>query len=179
MKYILTLVLACCFMSMSFAYSDHIYNWAEHTDSHDLYTSLKDEPELIFILYWFKTKDGDDKLKKQNEDLKSQIQKGVLDSHPDIVFTEIDMTSEDSQSKYDVLFNEIMQIKAEELDEAPVVAVVNNGEGAWIHGKGTMTEVSESVDIFIHEANDRKMGGTGYVYGSDKARKDGTVSIKR
>ena len=177
MRSLLLLALFSTMMAVSYAHADHVYDWTQHEGSHDLYTSLKDETDLIFILYWFKNVDGNDEVTQQNQGLKDQIQKEVLANHQDIVFTEIDLTQPEALDNYNTLFGDIMQIDAAELDDGPVVAVVNNGEGAWIHGKGTIKEVSESVDIFIHEAQDRKQGGTGYVYGSDKARKDGSVRV--
>ena len=177
MKYILAIALFLTLLSFAQAHADHVYDWSAHNGANELYQSLKDETDSIFILYWFKSAAGNEVLKKQNEDMKGQIQKDVLANHPEIIFSEIDMTEPAQAEKYKLVFNDVMQIKVDELTTGPVVAVVNNGEGAWIHGKGTVKEVAESVDIFVHEAKDRRNGGTGSVYGSDKARKDGSISV--
>ncbi len=176
MKYLLIIALAVLFTG-TYASSDHVYDWTSHTDSKTLYTALKDEADLIFVLYWFKKDDANEDLKKRNADIKDKIEKDVISHHPDIVYSEIDLAEDGKEDAYKTIITDIMQIDTAKLDEGPIIAVVNNGEGSWIHGKGTTKEVSESVDIFIHEAKDRKMGGTGYVYGSDKARASGS-SVK-
>ena len=103
----------------------------------------------------------------------------IIKNHPDVVFSSIDLADAEKVDKYQQVIENVMQIDTTKLDQGPVIAVVNNGEGAWIHGEGTTKEVAETVDIMIHEAQDRKMGGTGYVYGSDKARKDGSIRSRR
>ena len=175
MKYLVIIALIALF-SYAYARSDHVYDWTEHKDDKQLYTALKDETDLIFILYWFK-ESADEEIKKKNLEIKDKIKTDVIANHPDIVYSEIDMTDATKMDSYKTLIEQIMQIDATKLDKGPIISVVNNGEGAWIHGKGTAKEVAESVDIFIHEAKDRRVGGTGYVYGSDKARKDGSVSV--
>ena len=177
MKYILYIVAFLAIISWTRAHEDFVYDWAQHKDGEELYTSLKDETQDIFVLYWYKPVEGNDALKKKNEELRDKIKKDVLSNHPDIVYSEINMAEDGKEDKYKKLIQEIMQLKLDELEKGPIISVVNNGEGAWIHGDGTLKEVTESIDIFIHEANDRKKGGTGYVYGSDKARKDGSISV--
>ena len=176
MKYLLIVTLIAILAS-AYGKSDHVYDWTEHKDSKELYTALRDETDLIFVLFWKKGDDGNEDLKKQNTEIKDKLEKDILANHPEIVFSEIDLAEEGKEDAYKKVLEDVMQIDTAKLDEGPIISVVSNGEGAWIHGKGTPKEVSESVDIFIHEAKDRKMGGTGYVYGSDKARKDGGVSL--
>mmetsp|Transcript_10711 Transcript_10711/g.12179 ORF Transcript_10711/g.12179 Transcript_10711/m.12179 type:complete len:181 (+) Transcript_10711:30-572(+) len=176
MKYLLIVALAIMFVS-TYAKSDHVYDWASHENSKELYTALRDETDLIFVLFWFKGDDSNEDLKKQNTEIRDKIKGDVLENHPEIVFSEIDLAADGKEDAYKNILVDIMQIDTVKLDNGPIISVINNGEGAWIHGDGTGKEVSESVDIFIHEAKDRKMGGTGYVYGSDKARKDGSVKV--
>ena len=176
MKY-LALLLVFTLFAAAWANSDHVYDWSDHNNAEELYTALKDETDLIFIIYWFKGDDADEELKKKNNDIRDTIKNDLLKTHPEIVFTEVDMAGEGIKDKYNMLLADVMEIDDTKLDLGPIISVVNNGEGAWIHGIGATKEVTESVDIYIHEAKDRKQGGTGYVYGSDKARRDGPVSV--
>ena len=180
MKSIFLILIIACFLGMSACHEDHVYNWSVHKDGNELYTSLKDEPQDIFVICIFKDVEGDDKLKKQNADLQDKITREIMPNHDNTTFTKIDLTKPEDEEKYKDLLDNVMQLKKEvrdaKLPKGPIVAVVNNGEGSWIHGKGTEKEIIESIDIFIHEAEDRKKGGTGYVYGSDQARKEGGIT---
>ena len=172
MKYLGIVVLAVMF-TCAWARTDHVYSWNDHKDSKTLYTALKDEPDLIFILFWYNKDDSNADLKKANEKLRADLQKKVLDKHKNdgIQYSEIDLKAEGKAEAYKTILEDIMQIDTAKIDKGPVISVVHDGEGAWITGPATSTEVSESVDIFIHETDDKKVGGTGQVYGSDKARR--------
>ena len=176
MKYLVIIALISLFAT-TYAKSDHVYDWTSHQDSKTLYTALRDETDLIFVLFWYKRDDGNEDLKKKNDEIKDKIQKDIISNHPEIVFSVINLAAEGKEEAYKNVLEDVMQIDTTKLNEGPIISVINNGEGAWIHGTGSLKEVSESVDIFIHEAKDRKMGGTGYVYGSDKARATGSVKV--
>ena len=174
MKYLAVIVLMSLLAS-AWTRSDHVYDWTDHHNSKELYGALKDETDLIFILFWFngeesnKASDPNSTLKKKNLEIKDKILSEVVRNHEDIVFSEIDLSVAGNLQAYDDILKNIMQIDVSKLAQGPIISVINNGEGAWIHGTGAGTEVAESVDIFVHEAQDRKIGGTGSVYGSQNA----------
>ena len=141
MKYLAIVALICLF-ACTWAKSDHVYDWTDHHNSKELYTALKDETDLIFILYWFKGGDANEVLKKQNTEVRDKIQKDIVTNHDGIVFSAIDLGAAGKLQDYDEILKNIMQIDVTKLDKGPVISVINNGEGAWIHGTGTSKEVS-------------------------------------
>uniref|UniRef100_A0A7S3KFB8 Uncharacterized protein n=1 Tax=Euplotes crassus TaxID=5936 RepID=A0A7S3KFB8_EUPCR len=171
MKYLAIVVLAVMF-TCAWARTDHVYSWDDHKDSKTLYTALKDEPDLIFILFWYNKDDSNEDLKKANDKLKADLQKDVLEKHKNdgIQYSEIDLKAEGKADAYKTILEDIMQIKVDKLDKGPIISVVHDGEGAWITGPATAKEVEESVDIFIHEDEDKRVGQPNPIYGSDKAR---------
>ena len=170
---------------------DTRYDWDEHTDGEDLAISLSNEPGVIFVVLFNKQVEGNDELSEANDSLRN-ILKNDLASHDEVVYTEVDLSDDNEQlESYQKLAKDDMGIDLTLLDKGPVVAVMNRGEGSWVHGQGkvvaedkkwgpardTFEEVLDSIETFIEEARDRKQGGAGNVSGSSAARRSGEISL--
>lgn len=80
------------FTSMSFNTSpDTKYNWDEHSDARDLYVTLSNEPEIIFVVYFFKNVEGKTDLAKANDSLKNKLMI-ELEKYDDVTIANVDMT---------------------------------------------------------------------------------------
>jgi hypothetical protein len=106
-----------------------------------------------------------------------------------------DMTDESAKNynSYVKLAKNDMGINLELLKNGPLVAVMNRGQGSWIHGQGkpvaddknwgagrdAFEEVLDSIEVFIQESKDRKNGGTGYVSGSPAPKRSGEIILGR
>ena len=175
---------------------DTKYDWDEHSSGEDLKTTLTDEAGLIFIVFMSQQVEDDDVLSLANDALRTKI-KNDLSSHNEVVYTEVDFTETDDETQqaiidtYKTLATEDMGIDLELLKDGPIIAVMNRGEGSWIHGKGlpvtddplwyngqdSFEEVLDSIEIFIEESKDLKQGGAGSVAGSGTAARGGAVSL--
>ena len=170
---------------------DTRYDWDQHTDGEDLSISLSNEPAIIFVVFFNKEVEGNEALSKANDSLRNVL-KNDLASHDEVVYTEVDMASTNPQlASYTKLAATDMGIDVSLLETGPIVAVMNRGEGSWVHGQGNVVandkrwgpgkdsfeEILDSIETFIDEAKDRKTGGTGVVPASRNANRAGTVSI--
>ena len=170
---------------------DTRYDWDEHSDGEDLAISLSNEPSVIFVVLFNKKVEGNDELDQANDSLRN-ILKNDLSSHDEVVYTEVDLSDDNEQlESYQKLAKDDMGIDLTLLDQGPIVAVMNRGEGSWIHGQGkqvaddkkwgpardSFEEVLDSIETFIEEARDRKQGGTGNVSGSSKTQRSGEIAL--
>ncbi|CAI2380130.1 unnamed protein product [Moneuplotes crassus] len=190
----LAIALLSIFLLNSIAFNtspDTKYDWEDHTDGEDLSVSLSNEPAIIFVVFFSKKVEGDDELSKANDSLRNMLTNDLKD-HNEIIYTEVDLSDDAEQlESYQKLAKDDMGIDLTLLDKGPIVAVMNRGDGSWIHGQGKVVaddpawgpgrdsfeEVLDSVETFIDEARDRKQGGTGIVKDSRYARRQGEISL--
>lgn len=146
------------FSSMSFNTSpDTKYNWDEHTDARDLYVTLTNEPEVIFVVYFFKTVEGKDDLAKANDSLRNKLLV-ELAGYDEVTIANVDLTPKPAdksgaagagstgaaggagaaastapkteaapQLTYEGLAKDNMGIDLTLLEQGPIVAVLKNG----------------------------------------------------
>ena len=193
MKFALSVILAILLVSATAFNSspDTKYDWDDHSDGEDLAISLGNEPAIVFVVFFFKAVEGNDDLSTANDSLRNTI-KNDLSSHDEVVYTEVDMSDENENlDSYKRLAENDMGMDIALLEEGPLVAVMNRGQGSWIHGQGkpvaddekwgagkdSFEEVLDSIEIFIQESKDRKQGGTGFVSGSPSAKRSGEDNI--
>ena len=170
---------------------DTRYDWDQHTDGEDLSISLANEPGVIFVVFFSKEVDGNDVLSQANDSLRNVLKNDLI-NHDEVVYTEVDMSETNEQlESYTKLAQTDMGIDTALLDQGPIVAVMNRGEGAWVHGQGQVVsndkawgagrdsfeEVLDSIETFIDEAKDRKTGGTGITTTSKYAKRGGEISL--
>ena len=193
MKFALSVILAILLVSATAFNSspDTKYDWDEHSDGEDLAISLSNEPAIIFVVFFYKAVEGNDELSTANDSLRNTI-KNDLSSHDEVVYTEVNMSDDNENLEtYARLAQNDMGIDVALLEEGPLVAVMNRGQGSWIHGQGkpvaendnwgagkdSFNEVLDSIEIFIEESKDRKQGGTGFVSGSPSAKRSGEINV--
>ena len=179
---------------------DTKYDWENHEDGNDLEISLTNEPGVIFVVFFSKTIEGNDDLNKANDVVRNRL-KNDLAKHNEVTYTEVDLTEPTDQederatARFDTYKNlaKDMKLNTNLLEQGPIVAVTNRGEGSWIHGKGkaleesdqwtpgqdVYEEVLDSIELFIKESKDRKEGGTGVLPGSNRVKRRREISLPR
>ncbi|CAI2380255.1 unnamed protein product [Moneuplotes crassus] len=190
----LAIVLLSIFLLSITAFNtspDTKYDWEDHTDGEDLAISLSNEPAIIFAVFFFKKIDGNDDLDKANDSLRNLLTNDLKD-HNEVIYTEVDLSDEAPQlESYQKLAKDDMGIDLTLLEKGPIIAVMNRGDGSWIHGQGkpvsddpawgpgrdSFEEVLDSIEIFIDEARDRKQGGTGVVRDSRYSKRSGEITL--
>ena len=79
---------------MSFNTSpDTKYNWDNHANADDLFVTLANEPQVIFVIFFFKKVAGNAELLKANDSLRNLL-KNELVGYDEVTYTEVDLTPE-------------------------------------------------------------------------------------
>ena len=190
----LSILLLSIFLLSVLAFNsspDTRYDWDAHATGEELSISLSNEPGVIFVVFFNKEAEGKDDLSKANDSLRN-ILKNDLASHDEVTYTEVDMSEKNKElESYKKLATKDIGIDITLLETGPIVAVMNRGEGSWVHGQGKVVaddskwgaardsfeEVLDSIEIFIQEARDRKEGGTGVVASSRSTKRAGEITL--
>ena len=150
--------------------------WTDVSPGHQLAETLINEPDLIFVIFFFKEGE-DDAAKKQVTDLRSQLKQKLLGS--DVVYTEVDLTDEEKAKTYKEV-TKLLKIQDSLVTESPVVAMAYNRSGYWIHGDGVPKETAETIQGFVRaqERQAKSSGSTPVSFGGTlRHSSDKTVSV--
>ena len=134
------------------------------------------EPQSIFVVFFFKNQDDEEK-DKVTADLRAQIRQKLLGQ--DVYYTEVDMTDEEKSKSYNEVIK-MLGVQKELVEKAPIVAMAYNRSGYWIHGDGVPKETAETVQGFVRaqEKEAKKSGSAPVSFGgSSRHSSDRTVSV--
>ena len=133
------LVLSVLVLStMSFNTSpDTKYNWDNHVNADDLFVTLTNEPQVIFVVFFFKKVANNAELDKANDSLRNLL-KNELVGYDEVTYTEVDLSPDKDRcttpqgappcTTYTKLATERMGIDVNLLDVSPVVVVMKEGK---------------------------------------------------
>ena len=153
------------------------YDFSHHESGHELEETLVNEPQSIFVLFFFKEKKDDAKLSKQISDLRTAVKQKLLNQ--DVYYTEVDMTNPDKAKDY-AKVSKMLGITEGLLEHGPIVAMAYNRSGYWIHGDGVPKETAETIQSFVRsqEREAKKSGSSPVSFGgSSRHSSDRTVSV--
>mmetsp|Transcript_3672 Transcript_3672/g.3410 ORF Transcript_3672/g.3410 Transcript_3672/m.3410 type:complete len:234 (-) Transcript_3672:96-797(-) len=129
-------------------------NWADHETGHDLFVSLADEPETLFVILWFKDLDNNPRQVKVNDDARRELYSLVNTSHPGAMYTEVDMSNYNRNAyTYERLATKQLGINLSELEYGPIVIAIRDSKGEQIIYKGNYQDFMHTVDQTIHIIN--------------------------
>ena len=163
-------------LALLLASSYAAYDFSHHDNGHELYETLINEPQSIFVVFFFKSFNDPDKDKVTN-DLRAEIRQKLLGQ--DVYYTEVDLTEEDKQKSYKEVVR-LLSIQNGLVEKAPIVAMAYNRQGYWIHGDGVPKETAETVQGFVRaqEREAKKSGSAPVSFGgSSRHSSDRTVSV--
>ena len=140
MKYSLVFVL--CFMAVVYCGFD----FTHHQDGHELFVSLRDETQKIWVVFVESNPDDNDDTKKQNKDVKAAVKNKLYNE--DVYYTELDLTEDEQIEKYKE-FIDLTKLDTDLLKEGPTVVLVYDKKGYWIHGHGIPQETVDTIHAFI------------------------------
>ena len=141
MKYTVAILALICLS----AYAN--FDFTHHQNGHDLTVSLRDESDKTWVIYMEKNVQGNDKLVKQNKDVKNQIRQRLYNE--DVFYTELDLTDPKVAEAYKEFFSLIKLGDLSLFDQGPIVALVYNRKGYWIHGHGIPQETVDTIHAFL------------------------------
>ena len=152
------------------------YDFTHHSSAHELRETLIDEPQSVFVLFFFKNFEDENKQQKINE-ARAAVRQAVLGQ--DVYHIDVDLTDEDKAKEYKEV-TKLLGIPQNLLDESPVVATAYNRGGYWIHGEGVPKETAETVQSFVRlqEKQAQKSGYSPVSFGGrSRHSTDRSVSV--
>ena len=152
------------------------YDFSHHENGHELTETLLNEPQSIFVIFFFKDSTDQTKAKKV-ADLRAEIRQKLLGQ--DVYYTEVDMSDAEKAKSYAEV-TKILGIDAKLVDNSPVIAMAYNRSGYWIHGEGVPKETAETVQSFVRvqEKEAKKSGSSPVSFGgASRHSSDKQVSV--
>ena len=124
------------------------FDFTHHKDGHDLYVSMRDETSKIWVVFVEKNPAGaeNQKVRDQNKDVKNQVKQRLYNE--DVYFTELPLDDEKVQQNYKE-FLDLVKLDTTLLANGPVVVLVYNKKGYWIHGSGIPQETVDTIHSFL------------------------------
>ena len=161
---------------MLFASAYAAYDFSHHVNGHELAETLINEPQSVFVVFFFKNFNDAVKDKKV-VDLRAAVRQKLLGQ--DVYYTEVDLTDPVKAQSYKEVIK-MLGIQDTLIDKAPVVAMAYNRAGYWIHGDGVPKETAETIQSFVRAQElEAKKSGTAPVSfgGSSRHSSDRSVSV--
>ena len=144
------------------------FDFTHHQTGHQLCVSLKDETDKIWVVFAEKNPGGDEgkDLISLNKEVQNQLKQKIYNES--VYYTEVDLTAETTVNLYQDFIN-MTELDTSLLDEGPVVMMIYNREGFWIHGQGIPQEAADTIHDFTakKQSNDEKNGPVS-LGGADK-----------
>ena len=131
------------------------FDFTHHQDGHELFVSLRDETQKIWVVFVEANPEDNDKTKSQNKDVKAAVKNKLYNE--DVYYTELELTTDEQKEKYQE-FVDLTKLDTDLLAEGPTVVLVYDKKGYWIHGSGIPQETVDTIHAFIvqKEENDNR-----------------------
>ena len=122
------------------------FDFTHHQNGHELVVSFKDEASKIWVVFVESNDPANEGIPDENKKVKSAIKDNLVNE--DVYYTEVDLTDAEAIKKY-AEFTNTTSIDLEKLKEGPLVVLVHNKKGYWIHGHGIPQETVDTIHSFI------------------------------
>ena len=129
-------------------------DWADHTTGHELFVTLSNEMDTLFVILFFKDMINNPRQIKVNDDSRKELDSLVSVSHPGVVYTEVDMSNSNRNAyTYERLASKQLGLNLRELEYGPIAVVMQGGVGSQVVFKGNYQDFMDTVDQTIHSVN--------------------------
>ena len=105
--------------------------------------------DRVYIILFYNPGTGSQALQQKNDEYRQAIKSQVLDKYPQFYYTEVDATHQE----YAGFVNNVIKVNTEELKHSPSVAIIEYGQGVWIHGPETVARIANYAPAFAQKAN--------------------------
>ena len=102
----------------------------------------------VFVIMFYNQGTGSQALQQKNDGYRQAIKTQILDKYPAFYYTEVDATHQE----YAGFVNNVIKVNTEELKHSPSVAIIEYGQGVWIHGPETVARISNYAPAFAQKA---------------------------
>ena len=142
-------------LSLFVLYSSCHFDFTHHQNGHELFVSLRDETQKIWIVFVEKNLPGDEgkEAREQNAAVKNQVKQRLYNE--DVFYTELALDDEDTEAKYKE-FTDLVKLDSTLLADGPIVCLVYDKKGYWIHGHGIPQETVDTIHAFIVQKEDNE-----------------------
>ncbi len=107
----------------------------------------------VYIILFYNPGTGSPDLQAKNDEYRQALKDQVLDKFPDFYYTEVDATHQE----YAGFVNNVINVNTEELKHSPSVAIIEYGQGVWIHGPETIARVANYSPAFAQKAQQQNV----------------------
>ena len=129
-------------------------DWADHSTGHELFVTLSNEMDTLFVILWFKDMLNNPKQLEVNDRARRELDSLIQTSHPGAVYTEVDMSNANRNAyTYERLASKNLGVNLRELEYGPVAVIIKNGVGQQVVFKGNYQDFMDKTDSVIHEVN--------------------------
>ena len=135
MKIVLALAMI---LAVAFA-----YNKLDSSNGHDILRELEAGNHNVYVIFFHAGATSGSALDNRNSDYESALFDRVLDRFPEFWYAKVDANNKD----YAELINQC-DIIVEDLQKSPSILIMENGNGAWIHGPQTIAKLEEYAPAY-------------------------------
>lgn len=119
------------------------YNKLEASNGHDILRELEGNNHNVYVVMFHAGATNGSPLAHGNDDYENALISRVLDKYPNFFYAKVDANNKD----YDELVKECA-IEIDQLQKSPSILIMENGNGAWIHGPQTITKLEEYAPAY-------------------------------
>ena len=115
----------------------------EHSNGHDILRELEGNNNNVYIIFFYAAATDGSTLGNLNEDYEKALTSRVLDEYPEFYYAKVDANNKD--------YSEVVKqcgIDVDELQKSPSILIMENGNGAWIHGPQTISKIEEYAPAY-------------------------------
>ena len=122
--------LCALLLLLTFVSAYHRFNYKDESDMLDF---LKDEDHHIYVLFFYNGNPKQSKvgalLKDRNDEERKRVQTIILEKYPQVAYSDCEV----STGRFDNVMK-ALGVERDPLGEWPTIAVVDDGNGRWVHG---------------------------------------------
>lgn len=107
--------------------------------------------DRVYIIMFYNPGTGSPALQQKNDEYRQAIKTQILDKYPNFYYTEVDATHQE----YAGFVSNVIKLNTEELKHSPSVAIIEYGQGVWIHGPETVARIANYAPAFNQKAGQK------------------------
>ena len=133
-----TAVLFILFLAIAFG-----FNTLDSKNGHDVLRELEAGNHNVYVIMFHAGATEGSALDERNNDYENTLNDRVLDKYENFWFTKVDANNRD----YSELIKQC-DIIVDDLRKSPSILIMENGNGAWIHGPQTIAKLEEYAPAY-------------------------------
>ena len=115
----------------------------EHNNGHEILRELEAGNHNVYVIMFHAGATEGSALANRNNDYEDTLKSKVLENFGEFFYTKVDARNNDYQELIDAC-----GINVAELQKSPSVLIMENGNGAWIHGPETISKIADYAPAY-------------------------------